>query len=236
MIYVFLGDRIKTTDSVKKNTESLLKKKPDAEVFKINEDNFSQDFVLELLNSQGLFSKKYIVVLDNLLSKHIEIDEKDGFLPLMKNSEHIFFVIDDILSDSNIEVLKKISEKLTIFENKEVKKENFNIFDLANFLGRKDKKNLWVGYIKAIDNGVSVEEVLGILFWQVKNIVLVKKTKNQKETGLSPFVYKNAIAFSKNWEDGEILNLADKLIQVSDDVRSGEGEGEILLERVLLTI
>lgn len=236
MIYTFLGDSKKARNSVNKNVENLLSKKSDAEVFRVTDENYSQEFFLELLNSQGLFSKKYIVVLDNLISKNlINVEDTDLFKD-MKSSFHVFFIIDDILTKDFLDILEKFSEKTTVFEKHEIKKDVFNIFNLANLLGKRDKKNLWSSYLKALNEGVAVEEILGTLFWQAKNIILVKKTKNIKDSGLSSFVYKNAQSFAKKWQDDEILNFANSLVEVSDSVRSGEGEGEVLLERVLLGV
>jgi DNA polymerase III delta subunit len=236
MIYTFLGDNKKVREVVNKNIENLLLKRPDAEVFKITYENYSKDTILELVNSQGLFSSKYIIILDSLLEKTIDIKEELDLFKEMKEVSHIFFILDDLISDEGLELIKSVSEKINIFEKKEIKKPVFNVFDLANFLGNKDKKNLWVFYLKALQEGLTVEEITGTLFWQTKNIILVKKTKSQKDLKISPFAYKNAQNFAKNWKDDEILKFANSLVDVSDAVRSGEGEGEVLLERVLLTI
>ncbi len=234
MIYVFLGDRLKTTEAVRKNTENLLKKKPDAEVFKITDDNFSLDLLLELINSQGLFSKKYIVVLDSVFLKNIDIKD-NVLLNSIKESEHIFFIIEDKINDSDRKSLDKFFEKVTVYDKKE-SKEFFNVFTLANDLGRKDKKNLWINFFKATSFGVEAEEILGVLFWQIKTILLCLNTKDPKEFSISPFAYKNAILFAKNWKKEELLLLSDKIVEISDMTRSGEGESEVLLEKLILEI
>ncbi len=234
MIYVFLGDRLKTTEAVRKNVDNLLKKKPDAEVFKVDEDNFSYDLILELINSQGLFSKKYIVVLDSVFLKNIDLKDSD-LLHSIKNSEHIFFIIEEKINDSDKKVLDKFFEKITVFEKKE-SVQSFNVFSLANDLGRKDKKNLWVGFIKATSFGVEPEEILGVFFWQIKMILISFNTKDPKEFGVSPFAYKNAVSFAKNWKQEELLSFSDKIVEISDMTRSGEGESIILLEKLILEI
>ena len=118
MIYTFLGDSKKTRNSVNKNIENLLSKKSDAEVFRVTDENYSKEFILELLNSQGLFSKKYIVVLDVLMSKNlINKDDTDIFRE-MQSSFHVFFIIDDLLDKDILEILEKFSEKITVYEKK----------------------------------------------------------------------------------------------------------------------
>jgi len=67
MIYVFHGN--KTLSKFTKLIESLLKKKPDASVFKINSESFSEDQLKELIQGQGLFEKKYIVSLNGVLQE-----------------------------------------------------------------------------------------------------------------------------------------------------------------------
>lgn len=236
MLYFLYGDKIKTRKNLNKHLDSLVSKKPDAEVFRINKDNFSKGLVSELLSSQGLFSKKYIVVLDTLFEKTEIFDELKDFFDDFKKTEHIFLCIENKLPIKNFDFIKKYSEKVWEFEEKEEDKKVFNVFGLANYLGNKDKKNLWINYLKALNFGISGEEIVGVLFWQMKNIVIVKKTKSIGESKLSPFVYKNATAFSKKWEEKEILDFCKGLVSVNQKVRDGNGEVEILLEKLILEV
>ena len=78
MLYFIHGDSNQIFTKAREMADSLLKKKPDAAYFKINQDNFSEDKINELLGSQGLFSNKYIVSLSRLLEKSDTADFLNG--------------------------------------------------------------------------------------------------------------------------------------------------------------
>lgn len=235
MLYFLYGDRIESRKNLAKHLDALEKKRPDAEVFRVKAENYSEDLILELVASQGLFSKKYIIVLDSLLEKK---DTREGLLKFLddfKSSEHVFLLIEEDIDKKTLDEVKKHVEKVWYFEIKE-KKTFFNIFSLANFLGDKDRKNLWINFLKFINEGVSGEEISGILFWQMKNIMLAKKTKSAGESKLSPFADKNARNYARHWTESEILDFNSKLLKTNEMVRNGEGEINTFLEQVILGI
>jgi DNA polymerase III delta subunit len=235
MLYFLYGDSLDARKSLVKHLDSLSKKRPDAEVFRVKKDNFTEDLIKELTASFGLFERKYIVVLDSLLEESKSSSYILSFLEEFKKSEHIFLLIEDDPSKKEIEEVSKYSEKVWFFPKKD-KKDFNNIFSLANFLAKKDKKNLWIEYLKFIDSGVSAEEIGGVLFWQMKNIALTKKTKNVSESKLSPFADKNARTFAVKWNENDVLDIMDRIVDINQKVRDGEGESDILLEHLILNI
>lgn len=236
MLYFLYGDKIKARKNLNKHLDALILKKPDAEVFRVNKESFSKNLVLELLSSQGLFSKKYIVVLDNLFEDETFFESCKDLFSDFKGSDHIFLIIESDIAKKEFDFIKKFSEKVWEFEEKKEEKKEFNVFGLANYLGNKDKKNLWINFLKAIDFGVSGEEISGILFWQMKSIIVAICSENQVKSKLNPFVYKNALAFSKKWKKEEILGFCDDLVSINQKVRNGEGEISLLLEKRILEI
>jgi DNA polymerase III delta subunit len=234
MLYFLYGDTKEVRKNLIKHLDSLTKKRPDAEVFRVKTENYSKDFVLELLSSQGLFSKKYIVVMDGLLENEMIQEEITSLFEEFKNTEHIFIFAEQKLNKKNKDLAEKFSEKVWNFEEKE-KPKAFDPFVLANCLGDKDKKNLWVNFVKMYDLGVGAEEIIGMLFWQMKSIYIAKNYK-EKESKLSPFVYKKTFNFSKKWQNDDILKKADRLVEISELVRDGEGDSFIYLESFILNI
>jgi hypothetical protein len=93
------------------------------------------------------------------------------------------------------------------------KKKFSEVFSVANFLANKDKKNLWISFIDLLGKGVAVEEIHGILFWKVKDLIL-KGTRN----------------YSKE----ELSKLSSDLVEMTHKVRQGEGELEVMLEKWIL--
>lgn len=237
MLYFLYGtDTIESRKKLQALLASLAKKRPDAEVFRLKEDNWSEATFQELLNAQGLFDQKYIAVLDGLL----EYKESSEFVlesvQAMQESTHVFLMIEHNPGKKMVEEVEKHAEKTQEFARPEKKKEFFNTFALGDALGSKDKKSLWVGYLEALKQGVSAEEICGVLFWQVKNIILAMHTKSVSESKLSPFVDSKARKFVKNFTEEELKEISGALVEATEKVRNGEGEMEVLLERVVLRV
>jgi DNA polymerase III delta subunit len=237
MIYFLHGSNNKEArKKLKSLSEALHSKRPEAEVFRIHNENWSDSQFDELLVAQGLFDQKYIVILDSLFDdKEIKETIVDRAKE-MKESENVFLILDGDVDKKTLDKISKYADKVQEFNGDTKKVEKFNTFSLADSFGRRDKKNLWIGYLQAIDLGISPEEISGVLFWQIKSIMLVMKTKNVKESGLSPFVYTKANGFARNFTLDEISEYAHDLVEATQAVRQGEGEMEVLLERIVLKI
>jgi len=80
------------------------------------------------------------------------------------------------------------------------------------------------------------EEIHGILFWQVKNMILASRADSQKETGLTPYAYKNALTGSRKYKIEELQNMSGELVNMTHRVRSGDGELEVMIEKWVLSM
>jgi DNA polymerase III delta subunit len=235
MLYILHGDRIQVKKNLTAHLASLKAKRPDAELFRIDADNFSKDIVRELLASQGLFEKKYIVVLEDVLSNKERREDIQDFFSDMQTSEHVWLCAETSLDEKVLKVVTPFTQKIWEFTEKQ-KKENYNVFTLATHLGTRNAKKLWVEYVRLIENGVSAEEIVGVLYWQIKNIYIVSKTKTAKESGLAPFVYSNAESYAKKWKAEELNRVSETLLASVDRARKGEGELGVFVEQLVLTI
>lgn len=238
MLYFLHGT---DTHASRKKLHELLaavhKKRPDAELFRMNADNWSSEQFDELVASRGLFESKYIVVLDHVWEKK---DAKDHIVERradMHEAEHVFLVLEGKTDVATVKKMEATADKAQEFTAAESgKKERFNIFSLTDGLVARDKKRLWVSYRELLAQGAAPEEMHGILFWQVKNMLLASRAHDQKETGLTPFAYKNALSGSRNFSDTELASLSSSLVDMTHRVRTGAGEMEIMLEKLILTL
>lgn len=237
MIYLVYGN---DTWASRKKLHVLLdvlsKKRPGAEHFYINSENVTEFNAGELIASQGLFEQKYVVVFDSLFGVK---DKKDELLKLLKDmqgAEHVFIFLEEKLDKKTVTRFEKYAEKVQECTRGEVKKERFNMFSLTDALGRRDRKNLWTLYQKAKTENVSDEEVHGILFWQVKSMLLTLQSTSAKEAGLNPFVFSKSKGFLQNYSEQEVRNLSQMLITLSHDARRGMHEFDIALERFILAL
>lgn len=240
MLYFLYGtDTHKSRGKLHELLTTLSKKRPESEVFKITTENWSEVQFEELLVSQGLFDQKYIVVLDNLFEKK---DIKEFIIERIeqtKDDEHVFLLLEGKVDAATLKKIEKVAAKVQEFAKLETAQNNrgqLNIFSITDFLVRKDKKNLWVNYVDFLNRGAAAEEIHGVIFWQVKNLLLVSKADSQKDTGLSPFVYKSALSGARNFTEGELEKMSSRLVNMTHRVRIGEGELEVMLEKWILEV
>ena len=94
------------------------------------------------------------------------------------------------LSKPILDTFKKTKTEIKTFELPKEKKEKFNNFLLANAFGGRDKLNLWIYFREAMDVGVGMEELIGVLFWKIKDMILKKNFGKFKEPELKNFAAK----------------------------------------------
>lgn len=249
MLYVIYGtDTHKARAKLHDLLDLAKKKRPEAELFKLTSENWSESQFDELLIAQGLFEQKYTTVLDNLFEKKPARNATHSVaggdiksyimdrLQELKESEQIFLMLESTIDAASLKKLEKYSEKIQVFEKSDDKKPSINIFSITNGLVEKDKKRLWISYIDLIGKGAVAEEIHGILFWQVKNMILASRAGSAGETGLSPFVYKNALTGARNYNDEELKTMSGELVNMTHKVRQGKGDLEIMIEKWILGI
>jgi len=98
-------------------------------------------------------------------------------LELMGNSTNSFIFLEGKLNKSILDVFRKIELKkiqLNIFELPKEKKEKYDNFLVANAFANKDKLNTWICFRQAMDVGVGMEEIIGVLFWKIKDMLIRK--------------------------------------------------------------
>ena len=187
---------------------SLIAKRPDASLFNLNPDNWSTDLLNEYTESQGLFVQKYIINAQDIFSQFF--DEAGDYVERIKESPHIFIFREHDLDAKKIKALTKHADKIQEFEKVE-KKDDYNIFGIANAWG--DKKKLWTAYQEAKLRGIADEQIHGILFWKAKTMML---------------------SGGGVWNQNELGALIDGLITVYHEARRGNHELETGLEAFLL--
>ncbi len=218
MIYFYYGTDInKGREKSNELLLSLQKKKPDASLFRINTENFDAVSLQEYIGGQGLFSNKYVVFLDRLSEKKEIKEEFTDRLKEISESENIFIILEGKLDKTTATKIEKKSEKTVKFELAEKpEKEDYSAFALADAFGKRNKKEAWVLYRKAIDKGEAPEALHGMIFWKVKSLLLV--------------------GMSYNWKEDELKKCMDDLISIYHDSRRGMHELETGLEVFLLKL
>ena len=248
MFYFLHGDNTHAVNEKAKGlVDDLLKKKPDASFFTLTDENWSAESVDEYVSSQGLFENKYIVLVKGIFSgdRSSAADKKarkEIFLEKVTSiavSTNVFIVAEGIVDKATLTKIEKHAQKVQEFSSGKVeqsfkKDDGFKIFDLADALGMRDKKTLWQLYRHTVDAGKAPEEIHGILFWQVKNMILTTHTKTATEAGLNPFVFGKAQRYATNFSRPELTALLEQLVTIYHDAHRGIHDFETALEVFIL--
>ncbi len=241
MIYLFYGqDSELARHKANSVVESLLKKRKDASFFRLDSDTWQEAAFDEYVGGQGLFVQKYIVFLDKLFEKKEIKEYVVERLKVLNASQNIFIVLEGALDKATLTKFEKNSEKVQVFgEEKAAKKDaklEFNIFAITDALGSRNQKRLWTLYQRALRNGSVAEELHGMLFWQVKSMLLAESSMGPKEAGLNPFVYTKAKGYSKNFSETELKNISSRLVRMYHMAHRGEVDFESELEKFFLEV
>jgi DNA polymerase III delta subunit len=221
---------------LKREIEKLLEalKKDGAKVVTVTDSNFLKEELFSYLSDTDLFGKQYAVILDRIFGN----GEAEAFffqmLEKLVASQNHFFLLEEKLSADTIKSIKAAGGKVeSKKDQKEKKRETFSIFSLADALGTRDKKNLWVLYEKAIRAGKTPEEIAGTLFWQLKTLLLVGSGEGM---ALHPYVKSKASRFLKNYSIDEIQKISFLLISEYHESRRGGLPLQERLERLILSL
>lgn len=224
MIYLLHGtDTIKSREKLRALLDGMFMKKPNASFIRIEAENFDESGINEFIGAQGLFENKYIIVFDNLFTDNPPAGgAKEVLLKNLKDiskSQNFFIFLEEKLNKTELLKFEKYAEKIQFFPlgNGVAKlKKKFDVFSLANAIGKRDKKNLWVLYQKAKMNNMADEQIHGVLFWKIKSVILSGK--------------------SAYYSEDELKKLSASLVSLYHDTRSGMHEIDTALERFILGI
>ncbi|MBU6431130.1 MAG: hypothetical protein KGJ58_04405 [Patescibacteria group bacterium] len=243
MFYFLYGeDKEKSRKKAHEVIDGMIKKRPNASFFKVDSENFSLRKLEEMIGGQGLFYNKQIVFFDNIFENK---EAKETILEKIKEiaeSPNAFVFLEGKVDKATVGKIEKRAEKAQEFKFAENEgktrefKKKFNTFSLADVFGRRDKKNLWVLYQEALSQGIAPEEINGILFWQLKSMIVASRSKDIKESGLSPYVFQKSKSFGRNYGEDEMKKLSSALVSVYHDSRRGIHDFDIALERFILSL
>ena len=190
--------------------------------------------IADVAEGVSLFGKGQIFIVDTLSDDQNAFASLLGHLESMQSSPHHFVMIERTL---NAVDKKKIAKHATSCEEITAeKKERFNAFLLTEALLRKDKKSLWLLLTEAWKEGLSNEEIIGILFWQVKIVRLAEKTKSAEEADQKPIVYSKAKRALSVFKKGEADQISRELLALYHEGHAGKVDTSVALEQWVLKL
>ncbi len=239
MFYVLHGaDFSKRNQKVLQLTETLLSKKPDTLLVKIDANEVGSENLDEFILGQGLFEQKLIIVLNGFIDSKERREEILEKAETLASSENIFITNDEEISPKIILELGEHAQKIQEFSIKGGVINKFNVFALGDSIGARDRMGAWVNFLKSVEYGAEAEEIHGIVLWQLKSIALAKSAQGDsdklKKAGVSPFVAGKAIRYSKNYTESELKKSMSNLVTLYHDSHRGILELGSGLEKFIL--
>lgn len=196
----------------------------------IYDNDITERDITELVSTQsGLFGDKELYVIHDL-ARNLELK---SILPDFRESENIIIFSEESVTKPITATFEKNKAIIKDF-GKEVKakEKGLPVFNLADELGKRDKKNLWLLFQELVIE-VSPEEIHGILFWQIKNMMLVKTSK--ENPGLAPFVYTKNKSYANNYSAQELKDLSKKFTHIFHS-RDSYSTLDIEIEKIILSL
>lgn len=217
---------IEGNDIVKKNTvlQKITDKVSPDSVLRF--DSVSEE-VRGFKDTQDIFGETRLIIVGVTPFSEFE-DDLEGF-----HTSHTHFVIhvEKLLAPQK----RKIKDIKTFSCHPDKKEEQkFNMFAFTDALVTRNKKDLWVLHQKATREGVSSQEIINILLWQAKTMLLVTQS-TIADSGLKPFVYNKTKRSLQKYSEEEVRRLNQNLVSLYHNSRRGV-DLDIGLEKLLLEL
>jgi DNA polymerase III delta subunit len=233
MYVVFYGD---DRGLIRDEASNFIKGKlnPGQSFNAIEAADFEPGQINDAVGSSSLFGASEWYLLDEPSANAEFLTEVTASLEAMKNSTNNFVIIEGKLLVAPKKKYEKFADKTKEFTAD--KKVKANPFLMAEALSQKDKKKLWVLLQEAKMSGMREEEIIGILWWQLKTLRLASVTRSASEAGLKDFPYNKAKRSLSTFRPGEISKLSQSILKVYHDGHGGVRDMEVALEEWVLSL
>jgi len=200
----------------------------------IDAAEYQEGQLTDALGATSLFGGSEWFVLDTPSDNaDMEAAVKESLAELAE-SPNTFVLIEGPLLAAAKKTYGKKSEVMEEFAAD--KAERFNTFGMAEALAGKDKRRLWVLLQEARLNGLREEEIIGMLWWQLKSLRLAALTGSAAEAGMKDFPYNKAKRSLAKFTDGEVERVSQSLLELYHDGHAGVRDIDVALEQWVLEL
>ncbi len=233
MYCVYFGtDRQRVRDAA---TEYISKNlSPEGTVTTLDAQTFAPGQVADALGASSLFGGEEWFVLDTPSENEEFFEEVKSSLNELSESPNTFIILEGALLAPAKKAYGKHASVSEEFAAE--KSERFNMFSMAEALAQKDKRRLWVLLQEARLNGLREEEIIGMLWWQLKSLRLASVTRNAEEAGMKDFPYNKAKRALAIFSPDEVVKLSRSLLELYHAGHAGQRDMDIALEEWVLTL
>jgi DNA polymerase III delta subunit len=231
MLHVYYGtDRQKVRDAATVFTD--INMSPDGTLTTLDAHGYAAGQISDALGASSLFGGEEWFVIDTPTDNADLAEEVKNNLKGMSESGNTFIILEGALLAAAKKSYAKYAESSEEFIA--AKNERFNTFAMADALASKDRRQLWVLLQEAKAAGSAPEELIGILWWQLKALRLADVTSNATEAGMKDFPYNKAKRSLSKFAPGEVTTLSQSLIELYHAGHAGVRDIDLALEQWVL--
>lgn len=233
MYVVFFGsDRSGVRDAATKYIDENMPE--NASFITLSSGEYQLGQVADYLGASSLFGEEEWFLFDTPSYQEEFKEEVESSLKEIAESKNTFIILEDSLLAASKKTLAKHATEIN--EYKADKKDRFNSFVLAEALANRDKRRFWILLQEAKLEGLRNEEIIGILWWQLKSMRLAQVTKSATEAGMKQFPYNKAKQALVKFREGEVEKLSQSLLELYHDGHAGLKDMDNSLEQWVLGV
>jgi len=215
-------------------TKFIEKKFPEgATLSTIEPGSYESGQITNALGASSLFGGEEWFLIDTPSDNNDLTEEVTAALSEMGESNNTFIILEGTLLAAAKKKYTKDAESIEEFVAD--KAERFNTFSMADALASRDKRRLWVLVQEAKLNGIREEEIIGILWWQLKALRLAAATQTAAEAGMKTFPYTKAKKVLSKFPNNDLYDLSHTLLKLYHEGHAGLVELDLALERWVLS-
>ncbi len=232
MIKIYFGnDTIKIRTAAQKEVEKFVSAGGRMEF--VDSDSYEEGMLLNLAMGNSLFGDKIVFLLEYPLANTKVRDDLEKNFSQLEESEQLFVVIEGALKAEQKKLWSKCSR---MEEFKAEAGESFNVFALGDAILKRDRKALWLIWSEARLLGIAPEELVGIIWWQLKSLRLAGLTSSAEEAGMKGFPYQKSKRGLAKFAVEDPEKLSRSLIETYHQSRLGYLDLDMAMERWLLRL
>lgn len=233
MYTVFFGtDRTKVRDQATSYIEENFP--PEGTLTTFDGQSFVSGQIADALGATSLFGGEEWFIFDTPSANPDFAQEVSESLEEMSDSTNTFIVLEEALLAPAKKTYGKFAARMEEFTAQ--KNERFNTFAMAEALAGKQKRQLWVLLQDARQAGLREEEIIGMLWWQLKSLRLAAVTNSAQEAGMKDFPYNKSKRALSAFTPGEVVALSQSLLELYHAGHSGQRDMDTALEQWVLTL
>lgn len=207
---------------------------PDGTLTTIDAADFESGQLADALGATSLFGGSEWFVLDTPSANPDFAEAVNDSLSELSESSNVFVILEGpLLAPAKKKYTKHATESTEFAAEKA---DRFNSFAMAEALAEKDKRKLWVLLQEARLEGLREEEIIGMLWWQLKALRLAALTRSAAEAGMKDYPYNKAKRALSKFTAGEVERLSQSILELYHAGHAGLRDMDNALEQWVLEL